>query len=279
MPSGSDSPTLMGDIEAAPPAVATPATEPPAVIVEHVSVRYRATKEHRSITGRLRHRKAMRRTIHALDDVSFEVPNGCVYSVIGPNGAGKSTLFRVVGGIIPPVEGRVTLHARVTPLLSLGVGFNQRLTGRENILLGGLASGLDPEQVREKIDTVIEFSELGEAIDYPMRTYSSGMSSRLGFSVAAHLDPDLILIDEALAAGDAHFKRKSLEKIEQLCAAECTVMIVSHGLGIVKQLAERCLWLEAGKVMMEGEALEVVDAYLASQGEDLEGQASTDEDF
>lgn len=236
---------------------------PPAVSVEHVSVRFWAKRElHRSMMGRLRHVRKDRSKVEALKDVSFQVPQGSVYSVIGSNGAGKSTLFRVVGGIIAPNEGQIVVRARITPLLSLGVGFNPKLSGRENVLLGGLASGLSREQVLDRMEDVIEFAELGEAIDYPIRTYSTGMGSRLGFAVASHLDPDLILIDEALAGGDAKFKEKCMAKIDELCSGSCTVMVVSHGLGLVRVMADWCLWLEDGEVAMEGTPDEVVAAYM-----------------
>jgi ABC-type polysaccharide/polyol phosphate transport system ATPase subunit len=154
---------------------------------------------------------------------------------------------------------------RVTPLLSLGVGFNRELTGRENILLGGLATGLEPEEIMEHYDDVVAFAELGDALDYPMKTYSSGMFARLGFAVASHLEPDILLIDEALSAGDARFKKRCSDKLMQLCAFDCTVMIISHGLTLIKQLAERAVWLDSGQVRDEGPADAVVDAYLASE--------------
>jgi ABC-type polysaccharide/polyol phosphate transport system ATPase subunit len=217
------------------------------------------------------------RTIEALKSVSFEVPTGSVYGVIGRNGAGKSTLFRTIAGILPPTEGRVTIYGRVTPLLSLGVGFNRELTGRENILLGGLAVGLDAAEIAYRYHEIVEFAELGEALNYPMRTYSSGMFARLGFAISAHLDPEILLIDEALAAGDARFKAKSFAKIGELCERDCTVMLVSHGMQVVKQLAERCLWLERGDARMEGPGEEVVAAYLEAAGTGK--QASAMEDF
>jgi teichoic acid transport system ATP-binding protein len=198
-----------------------------------------------------------------LRGVSFQVPAGAVYGVIGRNGAGKSTLLRSIAGILPPTAGRVAVWGRVTPLLSLGVGFNRELTGRENILLGGLTAGLTANEVYANFDRVEEFAGLGDAIDFPMRTYSSGMFGRLAFSVAAHLKPEILLIDEALAAGDAAFKLKSMDKIRELCEQEhCTVLIVSHGLEVVKALAERCVWLDRGLVHLEGPADEVVAAYM-----------------
>ena len=144
------------------------------------------------------------------------------------------------------------MAGRVTPLLSLGVGFNRELTGRENILLGGLATGLQADEIMAHYDEVVGFADLGAALDYPMRTYSSGMYARLGFAVAAHLDPDIMLIDEALSAGDGRFKKRCMDKLVELCGRDCTVMVISHGLGLIKYLAERCVWLEEGQVRMEG---------------------------
>jgi teichoic acid transport system ATP-binding protein len=218
---------------------------PPAVEVEGLRVSFKTTQEtyptlRRTITQVFERSKSHRR-VDALRGVSFTVPQGSVYGVIGRNGAGKSTLFRAVAGILPPTEGRVTVRGRVTPLISLGVGFNRELTGRENVLLGGLAAGLDPEEVVAQYGNIVRFAELGEAIDSPMRSYSSGMFARLGFAVAVHLDPEILLIDEALSAGDAKFKDRCTEKILELAQSDCTFMLVSHGLEIVKLLADYCL--------------------------------------
>lgn len=253
----------------------------PAVAVEELWIRYRAQVESDvSLKDRLLGGKkvARYREIEAVRGVSFEVPAGSVYGVIGHNGAGKSTLFRTIAGILAPSEGRVVVNGRVTPLLSLGVGFNSELTGRENILLGGLATGLHPDEIMDHYDEVVAFAELGDAIGYPMKTYSSGMFARLGFAVASHLDPDILLIDEALSAGDARFKKRCSDKLVDLCGHDCTVMIISHGLQLVSMLAERCVWLEHGQVRKEGPAEDVVDAYLNS--EDLAGDDPTGtEDF
>ncbi len=230
---------------------------------------FRVTHEKRqTLKGTLagfrdRSRRAMQ--IEALRGVTFDVPAGSVYGVIGRNGAGKSTLLRSIAGILPPTAGRVTVWGRVTPLLSLGVGFNRELTGRENVLLGGLTAGLTLEEVNAHYDEVLDFAGLGDAIDFPMRTYSSGMFGRLAFSVAAHLNPEILLIDEALSAGDAAFKVKSMEKIVALCERDCTVVIVSHGLEVVRQLAERCVWLERGLVRREAPSDEVIAEYLAEE--------------
>lgn len=241
----------------------------PAILVEDLSIRFRtkAEKKRASLRRRFLRRRAQssKRVIEALRAVSFEVPVGTVYGVVGPNGAGKTTLCRTIAGILPPTEGRVTLAGRVTPLLSLGLGFNRELSGRENIRLGGLANGLDPQTIADHTDDIVAFADLGEAIDYPMYTYSSGMFGRVGFAVAAHLDPEILLIDEALSAGDASFKHKTKQRIEELCESDVTVMIVSHGMEIVKNLADRCLWLESGVVRGEGPVDEIVDGYLESQ--------------
>jgi len=242
----------------------------PAVWVDDLWVSFRVTREkNQTLKGtlaNLRNRSKHSMLIEALRGVSFHVPAGSVYGVIGRNGAGKSTLLRTISGILPPTAGRVAVWGRVTPLLSLGVGFNRELTGRENILLGGLTAGLTAAEVYDNFDRVEEFAGLGDAIDFPMRTYSSGMFGRLAFSVAAHLRPEILLIDEALAAGDAAFKLKSMGKIVELCQTEhCTVLIVSHGLEVVKALADGCVWLDRGIVRMEGSADDVVSAYMAEE--------------
>jgi len=241
----------------------------PAVVVEDLWIRYRTTSEKgtslkQAVTAQHKERIKTNRYVEALRGVSFEVPTGGVYGVIGHNGAGKSTLFRTIAGILAPTRGRVSVAGRVTPLLALGVGFNQELTGRENILLGGLATGLHPEEILAHYDEVVAFAELGDALDYPMRTYSSGMYARLGFAVASHLDPEILLIDEALSAGDARFKKRCADRLMDLCGRDCTVMIISHGLDLIKNMADRAVWIDRGEVVMEGPGNEVVEAYLTS---------------
>ena len=240
----------------------------PAVVIEDLWIRYRAQVESSTtLKERILGGKKVKRykEIDAVRGVSFEVAAGSVYGVIGHNGAGKSTLFRTISGILAPSRGRVIVNGRVTPLLSLGVGFNPELTGRENILLGGLATGLHPEEIMDHYDEVVRFAELGDALGYPMKTYSSGMFARLGFAVASHLDPDILLIDEALSAGDARFKKRCSDKLVDLCGHDCTVMIISHGLELISMLAERAVWLEHGQVRKEGPAEDVVHAYLNSE--------------
>jgi ABC-type polysaccharide/polyol phosphate transport system ATPase subunit len=240
---------------------------PPAIKVEDLWIAFKATRDRRqsfrsTVVG-FRDRAKRSMLVEALRGVSFEVETGAVYGIVGRNGAGKTTLLRTIAGILPPTYGRVTVRGRVTPLLSLGIGFNRELNGRENILLGGLTAGLEAEQVAMHAAEIEEFAGLGGAIDFPMRTYSSGMFGRLAFAIAAHLDPEILLIDEALAAGDAAFKLKCMRMIEELCERDCTVLIVSHGLEVVKALASRCLWLDRGVVRMDAPADEVVAEYLA----------------
>jgi ABC-type polysaccharide/polyol phosphate transport system ATPase subunit len=242
----------------------------PAVWVDDLWVSFKVTREkNQTLKGtiaRMRDRSKQAMLIEALRGVSFAVPQGSVYGVIGRNGAGKSTLLRTIAGILPPTDGRVAVWGRVSALLSLGVGFNRELTGRENILLGGLTAGLTAAEVHASYDAIEEFAGLGDAINFPMRTYSSGMFGRLAFAVAAHLKPEILLIDEALSAGDAAFKQKSMNKIKELCEHEdCTVLIVSHGLEVVKQLAEGAVWLDRGIVRAEGRADDVVEAYLSDE--------------
>lgn len=228
-------------------------------------MRYRATFERvptlKTTLLRLGRRERLVRVIEALKGVSFTVPRGTVLGIVGANGAGKSTLLRTIAGIIPPERGRVEVRGRVTTLLALGVGFNKNLSGRENVLLGGLAAGMEPDEVNEKYLAIAEFSELGDFMDLPMKVYSSGMYGRLAFAVAVHMNPEILLIDEALSTGDAAFKNKSFEKMRELCEGERTILLVSHGLGTVKELANDCLWLHKGEVMARGEPRQVVRDY------------------
>jgi ABC-type polysaccharide/polyol phosphate transport system ATPase subunit len=255
----------------------------PAVLVEDLWVSFRTIHEKtqtlKSTLAQTMKRSTSSRKVDALRGVSFDVQRGSVFGVIGKNGAGKTTLFRTIAGILPPSRGRVTLWGHATPLLSLGLGFNRSLTGRENVLLGGLANGLSPADIAEHYHEIVEFADLGPAIDYPMRTYSSGMFGRLGFAIAAHLQPEILLVDEALSAGDASYKGRAAQKINDLCESEdCTVMLVSHGMEVVKMLASECLWIDKGEGVMQGPTADVVAAYLEAQGV-VQANASAMDDF
>jgi ABC-type polysaccharide/polyol phosphate transport system ATPase subunit len=210
---------------------------------------------------RLGRRERAVREIRAVRDVSFQVPHGTVLGVVGVNGAGKSTLMRTVAGILPPTEGRVEVHGKVSTLLALGVGFNADFSGRDNVVLGGLAAGLQKDQIEAKYDDIAEFAELGDFMDVPMRAYSSGMYGRLAFSVAIHMEPDILLVDEALSVGDARFRRKCLDKMRELSAQARTILIVSHGLKIMRKLCNEVMWMHKGQIAMRDEPEAVVEAY------------------
>ncbi|PKW27229.1 ABC transporter ATP-binding protein [Phycicoccus duodecadis] len=235
------------------------------VKVEDLSVTYRTTFERvptlKNAVTRLGRGQRAVREIHALQHVSFDVPDGTALGIIGNNGAGKSTLMRALSGILPPTEGRIEVNGRVSPLLSLGVGFNANLSGRENIVLGGLASGLSRKEVQDRADEVTAFADLEEFIDAPMRTYSSGMYSRLAFSVAVHMDPDILMIDEALSAGDANFKTKAAAKMAELRENARAMFLVSHSLASIQQLCNDVIWLHKGKLMMRGTPDDVIAEY------------------
>ena len=210
---------------------------------------------------RLGRRERIIREIEALRNVSFEVPHGKVMGVVGANGAGKSTLMRTVAGILPPTEGRIEVDGRVSTLLSLGVGFNKKLTGRENVVLGGLAAGLTRAELRDKYDEIVEFAELEDFMDMPMRTYSSGMYGRLAFAVAVTMHPDILIIDEAMSVGDARFRRKSFDRMRELCGEDRTILLVSHALGTIEKLCDEAIWLDKGQMRMWDEPHAVVEAY------------------
>jgi ABC-type polysaccharide/polyol phosphate transport system ATPase subunit len=205
---------------------------------------------------------AGRREVRALRDVSFTVPKGTVLGVIGRNGAGKSTLLRTLAGILAPDQGRIVVRGRISPLLSVGLGMQGDLTGRENIRLGALAFGHSPEDLPELEESIAEFAQLGEYVDYSFRNYSSGMRARLGFAVAAHLDPEILLIDEALTGGDSKFQERVGEKMFELCGDGRTIVLVTHGLSAVREIATTALWLHQGQVVEHGDPDDVVASYL-----------------
>lgn len=241
-----------------------PATLGPAVEVTDLTVTYRTNFQKTPTLKEFVSRPARRRgvrEIQALRGVSLTVPSGMVLGVIGANGAGKSTLLRAIAGILPPSQGRIVVRGQVSALLSLGVGFNKSLNGRDNILLGGLAAGVEPADIEERFNDIVAFADIGEFIDLPMKTYSSGMYSRLAFAVAAHMDPDVLLVDEALATGDAAFRRKCKRKMQDLCARAGTILLVSHGLASIRDMADDCLWLHQGRISAYGDPGTVLQEY------------------
>jgi lipopolysaccharide transport system ATP-binding protein len=197
----------------------------------------------------------------ALQNISFEVRRGEQFGIIGHNGAGKSTTLGLIAGVLKPTSGRVTVHGRVSPLLALGAGFHTDLSGRENILLNGILMGLTRREVQSKMAEIVDFSGLGEFVDRPIRIYSSGMLARLGFSVVAHLDPEILLIDEVLSVGDIQFRQKCIGKIREFKRNGVTMVLVSHSVELVAKLCNRAMWIEDHTIRKIGNAQAVVDVY------------------
>lgn len=238
-----------------------------AIQVENLSKTYRRYHRDRPATLQEAVLRGLRRLapaeeLYALRDLSFSVAPGQMLGVIGRNGAGKSTLLRLLGGVGRPDQGQVTVNGRIGALLDLGAGFHPDLTGRENVYIGGVISGLTRRQVNERFDSIVAFAELEEFIDSPLRTYSSGMQMRLAFAVAVHIQADVLLIDEVLAVGDAAFQRKCLDRIARFTQDGCTGVLVSHDLPTVAELCDQVLWLEKGQCMVHGPAETVVMHYL-----------------
>jgi lipopolysaccharide transport system ATP-binding protein len=202
----------------------------------------------------------------ALRDVSFSVKQGEVVGIIGCNGAGKSTLLKVLSKITYPTSGRVRVAGRVASLLEVGTGFHEELTGRENIFLNGSILGMKKAEVESKLDSIVSFAGVERFVDTPIKRYSTGMRLRLGFAVAAHLDPDLLIVDEVLAVGDAGFQRKCLNTMEELQSGGRTVLFVSHNMAAVENLCSRCIWIDGGRAQMDGNPREVIDAYMRTFG-------------
>jgi ABC-type polysaccharide/polyol phosphate transport system ATPase subunit len=201
-------------------------------------------------------------TFTALDGVSFEVPRGSTFGVIGENGSGKSTLLKLMAGITRPTRGSITVDGRISALIELGAGFHPEISGRENVAINGIMLGLTRRQVAERFDAIVAFAELEPFIDAPVKTYSSGMYMRLGFSVAIHVEPDVLLIDEVLAVGDEAFTRKCLDKIGEFRRRGKTIVLVTHSLGLVEKMCDDVLWLRRAQVADRGDPKRVVDAYL-----------------
>lgn len=235
-----------------------------AITVKDLVVRYRKLNKF-SIKKQLlkKHYKDKGpKTFEAIKGISFEVPKGEILGIIGKNGSGKSTLLRTLAGIFSADEGTVDMHGYNVSLLSIGVGFQKELSGRENIYLSGMLLGFKEEEIKKKAEEIIEFSELGDFIDMPVNTYSSGMHSKLAFSITAILETDIMLVDEVLSVGDEKFKKKSYAKMQSLISnKDRTVVIVSHSLGSLEQLCTSVLWLHEGEIKMMGEPKEVIARY------------------
>ena len=202
-----------------------------------------------------------RRSFCALDEVSFDVAEGECLGIIGRNGSGKSTTLGLIAGVLKPTAGSVSARGRICPLLELGAGFHEELTGQENIILNGILLGLTRREVTERMEEIIEFSELRDFIHHPIRVYSSGMVARLGFSVMAHLDPEILLIDEVLAVGDSDFQRKCIQKMAKFRQNGVTMVFVSHSMGDIRKICDRVVLLEAGRLVSIGPPRDTILQY------------------
>jgi ABC-type polysaccharide/polyol phosphate transport system ATPase subunit len=207
-------------------------------------------------------------TFPALTDVSFSVPKGSTFGVIGRNGSGKSTALKLVAGITKPTMGTVRVDGRISALIELGAGFHPEISGRENVFINGIMLGLTKRQIHERFDDIVDFAELREFIDAPVKTYSSGMYMRLGFAVAIHVDPDVLLVDEVLAVGDEGFTHKCLDKFAEFRRSGKTILLVTHSLGLVETLCDEAVWLDAGRLQAQGDPKRVVGAYLTAVEQD-----------
>lgn len=239
-----------------------------AIRADHVSKSYRLRRERqRTLKEVVLRQYAPTETVDALRDVSFAVEEGEAFGVIGANGSGKSTLLKLLAGTAQPTSGALEVKGRVAALLEIGAGFHPDFTGRENAYLNASLLGLSRKDVAGRMPDIERFADLGRFFDAPVKTYSSGMYTRLGFSVAVHLDPDVLLVDEVLAVGDEYFQHKCFAKISEFRAAKRTILLVSHDLGAVSRLCDRALWLRSGEIAAAGTVRDVINAYHLEVGE------------
>lgn len=255
LPTVSSSPALMLGMETA-------------MILADVSVRYRVPRERvsgiKEFAIRWLQRRIQYESFWALRGASFEVRRGEVFGVVGRNGSGKSTMLKVMARVLRPTEGRIVTRGRVAPLLELGAGFHPELTGRENIFLNCALLGIPQHQTEELLPSIVEFAELAEFIEAPLRTFSTGMVARLGFSVATAIRPDILLVDEVLSVGDTAFQEKCIDRMNHFVESGTTIIIVSHALQTISSFCHRALWLDHGHVNIVGDVQDVIDAYSAS---------------
>lgn len=241
--------------------------------INNVSMKFRMSNDRimslkefvvKKITGKLQYKE-----FTALNDVSFSIKKGEVVGIVGSNGAGKSTLLKIISGILSPTDGIVKVHGSIAPMLELGAGFDFDLTARENIFLNGAVLGYSKQYLTEKYHEIVEFSELQDFMDVPIRNFSSGMTMRLAFSIATLVNPDILIVDEILSVGDAHFQKKSAQRMQELMSGGTTVIMVSHSIEQIREMCSRVIWLERGKMKMVGNTIEVCNAYVsASKGAD-----------
>jgi lipopolysaccharide transport system ATP-binding protein len=235
-----------------------------AISVRNVGKAYKIYERNSDLLREIWSHKKLHRDKWVLQDISFDVPRGSIVGIIGPNGSGKSTLLKIITGLLDATTGDVKVNGRVSAILELGTGFHPDFTGRENIVTGGLCLGMTRDEIEAKIPWIIEFSELGHVIDEPFRTYSSGMAARLTFATAISVDPEVFIVDEALAAGDSYFVHKCMKRIRDICASGATVLFVSHSDGMIAELCDHALWIQEGNLIMQGPAEPVAKAYIQS---------------
>mgnify|MGYP000681077121 CR=1 FL=1 len=240
----------------------------PIIEIQDISMRFRISNDRISslkefvttaLRGKLRYKE-----FEALKHITFTVNRGETVGIIGRNGSGKSTLLKIISGIMKPTEGKVTVCGNIVPMLELGSGFDMDLSGKENIFLNGAILGYTEEFLQEKYYEIVEFSELGEFINVPIRNYSSGMISRLGFAIATLVEADILIADEVLAVGDARFRKKCEDRMQNLMKEGTTILFVSHSAEQVKKICQKALWLEKGQMKMIGSAVDVTNAYTRS---------------
>ena len=237
------------------------------IIVDHADLTFEVQTEKidtikETFIRTLKRNKSKKIKIHVINDVSFKIYKGEKVGIIGYNGAGKSTLLNLITGIYHPDNGSVTTYGNISPLLSLGAGFDQNFSGRKNIILNGAVLGYDKEYLESKVDEIIEFSELGDYIDIPIKNYSNGMLAKLGFSIATAVNPDILIIDEILGVGDVNFQKKSADKMKSLMDGGTTVLLVSHSIPQIRELCDKAIWMDNGKLREIGEVNKVCDHYL-----------------
>jgi ABC-type polysaccharide/polyol phosphate transport system ATPase subunit len=256
-----------------------------AIEVSHVSKVYRrygrrrqfATLKSAILQGSLISDLKADETFQALNDVSFSVPAGSTFGIIGRNGSGKSTMLKCVAGIAKPTSGTVKVKGRISALIELGAGFHPEISGRENVFINGIMLGLSKREIARRFDEIVEFAELKDFIDAPVKTYSSGMYMRLGFAVAIHVNPDVLLVDEVLAVGDEAFAHKCLDKFGEFRRRGKTVLIVTHSLGLVERFCDEALWIDAGRVAGQGDPRRVVGAYVTDVEKSEEAQLAAND--
>ncbi|GAB3311217.1 ATP-binding cassette domain-containing protein [Epidermidibacterium keratini] len=251
-----------------------------AIEVSNVSKRFRLYRDrNQSLKATiLRGRRAKYEEFWALDDVSFEIPVGSTYGIIGENGSGKSTMLKCIANILRPDRGEIQRHGRIAALLELGSGFHPELSGRENVYLNGSILGLSRSEIDAAFDSIVAFSGIEQFIDQPVKNYSSGMYVRLGFAIAIHVEPEILLVDEILAVGDAAFQKKCMEKFSQFREEGRTVVMVSHAMGSLKEMCDHVAWFDHGKLIDDGPAIGIVDQYLSDTTQDRIEDPATDAD-